>query len=107
MNGKKKRYIRSDRSKKEAVAAARTWPEKRRKNIHDIRSWPPGTFMLYDNRNVAFVNEKTLHIGIGIGMVIANGGVSRIRVVWGSNCRDPYLEYEVGGLNGMVIHHVE
>jgi hypothetical protein len=82
------------------------------KDIHDIRTWPPGTFILYDNRkHVAgwkkFLSTSEAVEHVGIGIVVANDGINTIRVVWGANCEKPYLEYNVTSLNASVIRHAE
>ena len=79
------------------------------KDIHNIRSWPPGTFMVIDQRDEWKRRGSPPNIKpfVGLGMVVANNGVDRIRVLWGANCRDAFLEYEVARLNPDVIRFLD
>ena len=83
------------------------WQPSPKRDIHDIKTWPPGTFILYDNREEC---RKRMDARIvphqGIGLVVANDGEHMIRVVWGGNCREVYLTYDVRHLNDAVIFHV-
>ena len=78
---------------------------RRPRDVRDIRTWPPGTFMVYDNREVPGMIYRDMHVGLG--MVIANDGHNRIRVIWDVTCDQPYLEYDVSSLNPHVIRCVE
>jgi hypothetical protein len=81
----------------------------RTRSLHDIKTWPPGEFILIDQ------NEEWKRMGspahlrpfVGLGMVVANDGVSQIAVLWGGNCKDGYTEYDVTTLNEATIYHVE
>ena len=85
------------------------------KDVNDIRSWPPGTFILFDNREELrrlygpmYGTPNTMFHGLG--MVVANCG-HEIHVIWAANCHKPYQQYVVDvdghAFNPKVIHHVE
>jgi len=79
------------------------------KSLHDIKSWPPGSFILID-QNAEWKrmgSPKHLKPFVGLGMVIANDGVSQIYVLWGANCKDWFTEYHVKTLNAATMYHVE
>lgn len=76
------------------------------KNIHKIESWPPGTFMVFDNSQVQSVIDGREKKHVALGIVVANDGDSKLRVLWGANCGRPYCEYHVFGLNPNVIFHM-
>lgn len=73
------------------------------KDIHDIMSWPPGEFI----RRARAVPSTRVKPSFGLGMVVANDGVSRIAVLWGGDFNEMYGEYDVAKLNGAAIAHVE
>jgi hypothetical protein len=88
-------------------------------DITDIKSWPPGTWMRYDNTHavhtelakcygkfvadIAVVTHKSRHIGRGI--VVANDGISEIHVIWDDGCTKQHCKYDVKFLNADVIFH--
>lgn len=78
------------------------------KSIHDVKSWPPGEFILIDQREEwkRMGSPASLKPHVGLGMVVANDGKNQIRVLWGSNCSSQYVEYRVDRLNPVVIYHV-
>ena len=80
----------------------------REKSLHDIKLWPPGSFILIDQdeewkRIGSPAHLKPFH---GLGLVIANDAVSQIWVLWGANCKDGFTEYNVATLNEKSIYHV-
>lgn len=81
-------------------------------NIFDIKTWPPGTLMGFDNRDqLRRYPTETKRAGYtphtGIGIVVHNDGVKIIHVVWDSNCKDAFSEYNVSnGLNPQVIYRI-
>ena len=83
-----------------------SWVKRDNSNINEIKSWPPGTFMVYDNSDHRSVTGGMAQKHVGLGIVVANDGMFYIRVVWGSNCKHQYLEYDVRTLNPNVIFHV-
>jgi len=99
-----KRKIRSSRAKKEIYDLKRS--QRRSKDIHDHRSWPPGTFMLFDNR------EQAISIGrpdvghMGLGIVVANDDTGCIWVLWASNCKVPLAKYQCDTLTTECVFHV-
>lgn len=86
---------------------------KRTKDVKDIRTWPPGTFILIDTREVAKTLKglsmltPKIEPFVGLGMVVANDGKSQIRVIWGANCKEAYKEYNVDDLSRQTIFCVE
>ena len=77
------------------------------RNIKNIKAWPPGAFMVFDNRQSRAVTGGMAEPFVGLGMVVANNGVDRIRVLWGANCARAFLEYVVEQLNPEVIYFLE
>ena len=77
-------------------------------DIKSIKTWPPGAFMAFDNRQALknMGNEDEGHEHVAIGMVVANDGEGKIRVLWGANCSRPFLTYDVEKLNPNVIRRV-
>jgi hypothetical protein len=103
MDEQHKRRIRSSKAKKEAAPRI---VKRDNTDINDIKSWPPGTFMVFNNADTQAVTGGMAPRFIGLGIVVANDGMFHIRVVWGSNCKHQYLEYDVRTLNRNVIFHV-
>lgn len=78
-------------------------------NINDIKTWPPGAIMLFDNREQVkkqFKSDSRVKPHVGFGIVLANDGEGTIWVIWDSNCRDMFTEYFVKSLNTLVISRV-
>jgi len=98
-----KRRIRSSTAKKDVM---KDWAKRDASNIRLITSWPPGTFMVYDNTMMESVQAGRERKHTGLGIVVANDGVSRIRVLWDSGCSRQFLEYHVEALNPNVIFHM-
>jgi len=74
--------------------------------LADVRLWPPGMLMVYDNRHILSPGAPGRHCGVGI--VIANDGVQTIRVLWDAGCSEQYKSYDMdAGLNPAVIYRVE
>lgn len=99
-----RKHIRSSTVKKDVL---RSWSHAE-KSIHNIKSWPPGAFILIDQRKEWERMGSPSHLVpfIGLGMVVANDGVSQIRVVWGANCKASFVEYNVETLNTATMYHV-
>lgn len=82
------------------------------KDIHDIKTWPPGAVMLFDNRvELEKLRKEDLSSTdavphVGFGLVVANNGSGRIQVLWDENCARRYLMYEVRMLNPKVISRI-
>lgn len=73
--------------------------------IASIDAWPPGSLMRYDNLPFCPVTDPQYHQGLGL--VVANDGGERIKVLWDSHCDKQLVEYRVGFLNHLVISHVK
>jgi hypothetical protein len=77
------------------------------KNIHDIRLWVPGSLIVFDQtemwKQISFPNTEPF---VGLGMVVANDGVLRIKVLWGANCKKTLSDYNVALLNDDAVYHI-
>ena len=88
----------------------------------DIKSWPPGSVMIFDNSMTVLRKSDEGMIMItgsttpktptkisgshyGTGIVIFNDGVKTIKVLWDAGCKEQLCTYDVGMLNYNVIHH--
>ncbi len=77
-------------------------------NFNNNHGWPPGTIMAYDNREQCLKHnlpDEVHHVGLGI--VVANDGFSKIWVIWDATCRNCFSEYDVRHLNRLVISRRE
>lgn len=70
-------------------------------DVNDIRAWPPGALMMFDNTKIAGTLK---HVGLGI--VVANDGCKLIDVMWDASCFVPFMQYDVPRLNPRVISRV-
>jgi hypothetical protein len=79
-----------------------------KKSLNDINNWPPGEFIMIDQNDEWRRRGSPRDIApfVGLGVVVANDGIKRIAVLWGSNCRDTYVEYSVDRLNPATMYHV-
>jgi hypothetical protein len=86
------------------------------KLVQDIKSWPPGSTMCYDNRDLMrqLLNEKHItqkqhdeQVHFGLGLVVTNDGKQIIHVVWDNVSNEKFKEYDVRFLNPLVISRVE
>lgn len=81
-------------------------------NIQTIKAWPPGAFMMFDNRAAVERARKEdlsmpdVRTHVGVGVVLANDGAGTIWVLWDSGCRDMFTEYNVKTLNPNVISRI-
>ena len=98
--------IRKSPKKPDGRSTRAVW-QQAEKSIRNIESWPPGAFIVYDSRKTTLVNKGIVPAFVGLGVVVANDGIDRIRVIWGANCRDAFLEYTVSTLNPEVIRFLE
>jgi hypothetical protein len=72
--------------------------------ITSVAAWPPGSIMVFDNSGAlanAGSGDQKPHFGFGI--VVANDGKGKIRVLWDAKCSRQFLEYDVKHLNPNVI----
>jgi len=86
-------------------------------SIRDIKAWPPGAVMIFDNQSqidmlteterymLMRVNGQLPEAHTGRGIVVSNDGLKEIVVMWDEGCKQRICHYNVYELNLQVVRH--